>query len=416
MKISPVIRKKWFGVILILTIISPTVISMAVNLAVDPFEIFSKDKGTPQVFLGGRGQDRYQHVGVIRQYQPKSIIIGHSHAANFLPTSVEKLLNWQDTYSLTLDGGPIYEQRRITEYALQHSKIENVLWLFDPHSLGAAPNMTNRKMPFPEYLYDMYRINDLTLFATLPKEFRKYANLKEEKRHQLDQEIEQSATTIDPRDRSTSWYFSTKSRFNHPNKIADVILGKKPKTLELVSNPDHKHGQGSTKADDFILSHSTNFDANVQNLLSIALKYPEVHFTFIASSPFPKLFQKKRQLTNYSLYIKDLSYVRAFVKETSSYKNIEVFGFGLEKFTADLRLYKDAKHYHIAVNEFMLNAISIKSNKLTTENIDEFLVDFDDAINIYHLPEKWFPKNRKHKKRKTISLSKATNIIASYQN
>ena len=410
-------RKYWFSIILALTLMLPAVISVAINLSSDPFEIFTQDSEASPAFLGGRGQDRYQHAGVIRQYQPRSVIIGHSHAANFLPTSVESTLNWKEVYSLTLDGGPPYEHNQIIEFALKNSALENVLWLFEPQNLAAAPTFTNPKMPFPEYLYDTSRMNDLTLFATLPKEFAKYVSLKDEKRTSITQEIELSGRTVDPRDRSTSWYHSEISRFNRPNEVAKLILGKSMKTFEKVTNPGAMWELNEEKIDRLVISDLVNFDSNIdRNFLSPVLKHPEVNFTFIALPPFPTLFWKTRKLTRESGYKQDLAYIRAFVKKVAPYKNVEVYGFGTDMFTNDLRLYKDNKHYHIAVNEFMLNAISQKTNKLTTENIDKYLVEFDRAINTYSLPKKSYPKKQVRKNRKELNIAEATTIIASYKN
>ena len=218
------VSQKTFSWILAGALSLPFIFSVSLNLLLDPFQLFIKDSKQPSVFLGGRGKDRYQHAGVVRSYQPKSVIIGHSHAANFFPSKVEGNLSWEGVYSLTLDGGPIYEQKRVLEFALSHSDVRNVLWLIAPYNLVAPANLTNPKLPFPEYLYDESRLNDLQLLITLPSQLLPYNFEKRAKRQSIINDEIKYSKKIDSRDRSTEWITKSLGEFNRPVAVAKMFL------------------------------------------------------------------------------------------------------------------------------------------------------------------------------------------------
>ncbi|MCP4748887.1 MAG: hypothetical protein GY874_22560 [Desulfobacteraceae bacterium] len=113
-------------------------------------------------------------------------------------------------------------------------------------------------------------------------------------------------------------------------------------------------------------------------------------------------------------YISSLLVLKNFINLMSQYSNVRIFAFGLEKFTDDLRLYKDPSHYHIEVNNYIVNAISKNKNKLTSKNIENYLVTFDKKISRYRLSDKWNPKNAGpiSKTGKTISTMEAEKMIS----
>lgn len=114
-----------YTVIIIVSLILPGLSILSYNLYIDPFQIFHKDFEKPYIVFGGRGTDRYQHAGIINNYPVESIILGHSHSANYLPSKLEKELNLSGVFSLTMDGSPIAEQTYIGQYALK-KKISNM--------------------------------------------------------------------------------------------------------------------------------------------------------------------------------------------------------------------------------------------------------------------------------------------------
>ena len=100
-----------------------------------------------------------------------------------------------------------------------------------------------------------------------------------------------------------------------------------------------------------------------------------------------------------------LSFVLKTVQKLSQYENVNFFGFGTECFTEDLRLYKDNRHYHSVMNDYMLKMIGSKNNLLTSKNIYRYLEDFDRAITNYRLLKNGYPKTLKSVKNSKPGLT-----------
>lgn len=374
------------AIILIVSLVFPVALSIAINLYLDPFEIFSIDNRNPNVFLGGRGRDRYQHAGTLRHYQPKSVIVGNSYAANFLPSNLESYLNWNEVFSITLDGSSLYEQSRVLKFGLQHAQLENVLWLAPPSIFSAPFDYIYPKLPFPDYLYNTTHIDDLKLYTTLPTKIYQYSKERSEKLQSINEESKRIGSPIDPRDRSTEWYSIHRSKFGRANNVASRIFKKAKITQQDISPLISTKLLSRNKISTGTLSPDRlfNFSQNIQyNILPLVREYPEVKFTFIIQPPFPLMFWQHLKASNLEEYVDQLLTVNDFVTELSAHPNVDVFGFGMVAHTWDLNMYKDGTHYHPKLNVDMLSRIANSENKLDQSNIVTYLQQFDASVTQY---------------------------------
>jgi len=384
------VKPQWFILVLVLVLTVPTAAVMTLNLSADPFQLFFRDSPEKAVFLSKRGKDRYQMPGVVQSYQPNSIIVGHSLAANFQPTRVERLLNWSNVYNLTLKGSPIYEHRRVATYALANADIEKVLWLFFPHNLRLPPVVYTPKMTFPEYLYDESRFNDLRFFATLPGNLVGDIEEKETVRVQLREFSEQQGEPVDPRDYATNWQLTQENRFNAKEKIVGEIL------KGYAGRPDAYRraltdGAGHLTADAIAslpIDPAADFWENVElNLRTTVARNPDVEFMFIPMPPLTTLFWQHMRLTDPETYRSNLARLREFVTILSTYDNVSIHAFGHSVLSNDIRLYRDHGHYHMAVNEVMLDELASGSAKVDGSTINQYLSDFDQRVLDYRFQD-----------------------------
>ena len=149
-----------YSFILIIVFVVPIGGLLAFNLYTDPFQIAHKDLTKPDVIIRGYGFERYQHAGVINQYDMDAIILGHSHAANYLPSKVSREFGVKNVFSLTMNGAYLYEQKHVASYALKKHDVKFALWGFSTRNLLHNPKKVNKKSVFNEYLYDDSRLND----------------------------------------------------------------------------------------------------------------------------------------------------------------------------------------------------------------------------------------------------------------
>ncbi|MEM1111367.1 MAG: hypothetical protein AAGI11_05610 [Pseudomonadota bacterium] len=382
--LSPTAFATW--VILLLAL--PTVTIFYLNLSADPFQLVFKDDPDELAFLSRNGQDRYQNPGVVINYQPSSIVVGHSLAANFQPSRLEKTLGWQRVYNLSMQGSTIYEHRRVVDYALERAPVERVFWLFFPPNLGLPPKVNATDMVFPEYLYDWQRLNDLRFFATLPTNLAPFVAQKAEARRFLEERALVSGRVEQARDYATNWQLTRSNRFNAPNAVAEDVMGdlaKKPREfMELLrAGPEHLTPKDFASS---MVSPTSSFHPNVEsNLRGIVAANPQVQFLFVPMPPLSLLHWQTMRATDIESYLEQLSYVRSFVEIMSPYGNVEIYGFGLSPLAEDLRLYRDYGHYHMAVNEAMLDAMASGGARLHIDNIDQHLSSFDRRVLNYRL-------------------------------
>jgi len=413
-KVSP----DFFSTILAAALLGPVLLSICINVFFDPFQLFFRDAVEPVSFLGDQGRDRYQPPGIVHNYDPGGIIIGNSRAANFYPTEIEELFGWRNVYSLTLDGGSLFEQATVAKFAIRSTNVENILWQWAPESFDLAANTTHRKLPFPRYLYNDSRIDDVILYITAPANIEKYNDMKARKRMLLAREVQYTGKSVDAKDRATEWGTIYQRRFNRPIKILESFYGKDHTSWPpnaTLSRPtsafefsDVPESVDSKKLDHFV-------DNLNKNVLPIIENNPKVEFTLIVHPPFPLLYWQTMRNESLKRYQHYLYTTHAIVTKLSQHANVRMFAFGNLSSNADLRLYKDKHHFHSILNSFMLSQISRDRGRVTGVNITTYLADFDRVVREYQAqPLHWLTYAQKADTREGLNFTQAQNLLESY--
>jgi len=97
----------------------------AFNFVVDPFQFFCKPfLYRPAYFAGFQ---RYQNVGLARNYRYDTVIIGSSVTENFYPSDVNRALH-VNALKLSISGSTAHEQALILTQAISNGQVKNVLW------------------------------------------------------------------------------------------------------------------------------------------------------------------------------------------------------------------------------------------------------------------------------------------------
>lgn len=385
MKIKP----SKYAFIIVFALIFPTLLLLAYNLYVDPFQIIHTDIKKPVVLFGGRGTDRYQHAGIINNYPVRSIILGNSTSANYIPSKIEKELKVEKTYSLTMDGSTVAEQAYPARYAFKKRKISYVFWGISSSRLMQSHDARNNKITFPEYLYDDNRFNDLSFFLSF--DFYKYHQEKSSKKRKAWKIADLKKFEENEFDKVTAWHWRFQNRYNRPVFVADLILKKKPLVYDLsvVSKLSPLNFDKNKKPSISKLIERGNENIE-RNIISLVQKYPDTRFDFVFTA-LPTLMLQTRKIYKSKWYYATLGIMQQFVEKLSVFPNTRIFGFNLEKFPDDLRLYKDTHHYHIEINNYIIEAIARDKNRLTAENIKAYIQSIDQRVNQYRLPDKWNP-------------------------
>lgn len=416
MLVSP----KLFATGVIAALFIPAIFTLAFNLYTDPFQIYHKDIRSPTVLLGGRGADRYQQAGIINQYDISSMIIGNSHSANYLPSKLRDTLGWEDAYTLTMDGATINEQSTVAKYALQNKQADQILWGVSGPGFMRPWNARNRKLPLKMYLYDENRFNDIVFFLNF--DLYKYWRKKSVQKRSASAKTNPILFEQQQFDTATSWYAKRKCRFNKPVFVASKILNTlKTAYFDIAQDQSYRFpvstlGTAKIEESKSFNNYKETFSKNIKPLI---IQNNSSQFNFVLTA-FPTLRMQQMKANSPLKYRIYLRIIRQFVIDTQSLGNVSIYAFGTEPFTNDLRLYKDPGHYHIEVNNYIIDQISQGKNKLDIGNIDAYIRAFDEKISMYELPDIWNPTMRKISTKKGY-LSKRTarrliNAPASYQN
>ncbi len=123
----------------------------AFNFVVDPFQFFRKPfLYRPAYFPGFQ---RYQNVGLARNYHYDTVIIGSSVTENFYPSYVNRVLH-VNALKLSISGSTAHEQALILTQAIRSGQVRNVLWAIEAGSFSFGPKgVRDDQSPFPYYMY-----------------------------------------------------------------------------------------------------------------------------------------------------------------------------------------------------------------------------------------------------------------------
>lgn len=406
-----------YVVIIVAALVLPTLSVVSYNLYIDPFQIFHKDFEKPNTVLPRKGIDRIQHAGLINQYPIETIILGHSHLANYIPSKIEKEFNTKNVFNFSMDASPIYEHAIIAAYVIGKHALKYVIWGFNSQNLLAPYNSTHKKIEMPIYLYDNNRLNDLKLFLSF--DLYGYHKRKNRRKQRILSSKNIELEQINEFDRNTAWYWNNKNGFNRPVFVANKILGEKVTSyapiitqLQPIKPIDPRIFIKPITSEN--PKYKNYFDNLNNNIKPIILQNPKISFYFIFSPPYPLFSLQVKKLYSQARYIKSLQVMKKFVEDMEPYKNTRVFGFGLEIFTEDLRIYKDATHYHIAVNNYLAEKMARDEGRLTKDNVADYIINLDKKVVNYRLPKQWNPVDASKKPMKEkgfLTMTAAIKII-----
>lgn len=286
--------------------------------------------------------------------------------------------------------GTLYEQHKVLGLGLDVAPIENVLWAIDSSTLVTPYDRTYQKLPFPDFLYNDWRLDDIRLYITLPREIKKYTSMRAEKLTVIERESTLRGIYIDPRDRSTEWMSEHHKKFGNPAYVLKRILKGRADQRHTASElPLRKAFElNAIASGKLAIARLENFQHNLEfNIAPLIDNNPGTAFHFIAHLPFPILYWQNLKATDSEAYLEQLLSIRHFVHALSHKPNVEIYGFGVEQYTTDLNLYKDATHFHADLNQAMVVSISLGNNRLTSRNVISYLQNFDRAVTDYKLPQ-----------------------------
>lgn len=326
---------KYFG----LGILISSCTLIAINLIIDPFQIYKKATFHRTLFMKGF----YLNAGLIKQYDYDSVSIGSSMTQNFKIEDLKEQLDFKKPIKLPVSGGSTFEHYTVLESAINTGKVKNVLYGIDIFSLNKT---TNR---LPEYLYDDNVLND----------YKYFLNIDTLKRSLTYPFLHLVINKNDPR-----LDYNLMFQWQHDFKNTDFSEEKVVKDFNN-SNVDLDNINFKKLSDLRI----ENFD---KYILKIGKDNPTIQFKFFYP-PYSILTYKLMTTKNLNSFMFTKRYINTKLLNIS---NIEIYDFQEDwSIIKNLNNYKDMTHYHSKINHYMLKNMKKKDSLLSKEenNYEEFI-------------------------------------------
>jgi hypothetical protein len=301
------------------------------NYAVDPLQFYRR-AGGEAVFSENQ---RYQNPGLARNFEYETVIIGTSHAENFEPRDVLRVLG-EHSLKLAISGSTAREQRMILELAIRTGRVSHVIWALDHIAFKRpADQLGTRAAEFPEHLYGEGRWAAL---RTVGLYLLSLDSLGLSAR---------SLLGIGHRELETLNSWHADYEFSEARALADwhrrgAILDRFNLDATRRYGPTASQSQASIRA----------------NLVPVMRAHPEIRFDLFFP-PFSILAYLADHRAWPGAYPERQRYKAFVVEATADLPNVRVFDFqGQRPITHELDNYKDLEHYRIEVNDYVLRSIA----------------------------------------------------------
>lgn len=298
-----------------------------VNYAVDPLQ-FYRLATPPAVWSENQ---RYQIPGLARHADYETIVVGTSHAENFLPSLVEDRLG-ERAVKLAISGSTAREQRLVVEKAIATGKVRHVIWILDRIAFTKPADALGRSGDdFPIHLYRedattpfRYLISTDTLGLSLASVFG-----------------------LGHRDLDSlnAWWD------DHAFGAAPVLADWR-RRLAVTEAVRRRSGRPFADPGPAIRQ------SVALNLVTPIREHPHVRFDLVFP-PYSMLSYLADYADDPRAPAARRRYKADVVAATARWPNVRVFDFqGIESIALDFRHFKDLEHFDLALNELVLDAIA----------------------------------------------------------
>ncbi|MEA3505653.1 MAG: hypothetical protein U9R32_10740, partial [Bacteroidota bacterium] len=152
-------QKKYILSIILATLILFLSIIL-INYKVDVFGINSLQK----YYYNSAKYERYQNIGLVRNYNYDTIVTGTSLSENFKISLLNKLFN-ANAIKVPISGGTAKEQSLLLNVAVKNG-VKKVFLDVHYNAYSGSSDRMHPSFQFPDYLYDKNMINDFKFYAS----------------------------------------------------------------------------------------------------------------------------------------------------------------------------------------------------------------------------------------------------------
>lgn len=327
----------------------------------DPFMFFHKPLFREQTFMSDR---RLAVKGMVDFVKFDSAIFGSSMLENTLSSEADKIGGkW---LNLAINSSKIYEREDLIRYILKHKQVKQIIYALENSFLVNGELKANEKANFKPL--NLNRSFEQNFKIYLDSHFIKCALKWSNKKECVGRDLNTFA----------DWYSQNFLGFKKWNDDEKKMFFEE---LKLYENDSYKIVKfDKIEIQKYIKKH----------IFLYVEQNPQINFHFILPTQ-SRFFWKipyfwnvgKRSAKQYFNDWKTM--ILWFIKESTKYPNVKIYGFDDLDYADSLDNYTDARHYNVDMNSIQLDAIANGTHILTPENIDEYLQTMENKIKAYDL-------------------------------
>lgn len=324
-----------FAFLVLAIALAAAVAVVAFNAWVDPFQQYRKAGRFPARFYNA--WQRYENPGIAKHYDYDRVVTGSSLMECVIPADVDHFMGGK-TINLSISAQTAFDASQLLGVALRTGKPKHVIMNLDYNAFSGAVDRSGFAEPFPSYMYDDSRWNDLPYLLGVGTTRKSLETV-------LGLHWSRYST-----DAGRMWYWMD----GHQFFAAKAVQGLDPRNLnERFRQPPRT-----------LAGMQASFEANLVPLIE---RHPGVRFSFVYA-PYAILvwmdFEQRGQL-ELTLAFREWLYER-----TSRYQNVEIFDFHAEpSIVLDLDHFTDIYHYSPKLSRGIIEAMSQGRYKLTREMV-----------------------------------------------
>ncbi len=333
----------WF--IIFLFILSGIVCSIVYKL--DPLYVYKFKKN--DYFYA---TERYQMPGLIKHMDYDTLFVGTSMGRNFLEPDANKLLH-TTSFNGSLPGSTAREQNMTAQLATHSKTVKNIIWELNLYSFSGKPEWVSEgASPFPTYMYDTNKLNDIQYLISPYSRKIALQNMK---------------LKLDPTKSPQDPHWLYKFGDDEPNFSVDIAK-------RVVDGTPHQSISDGWYHEQMLKS----FDSNI---IEFVKQNPEVQFTFFYA-PYPVTYHVVMDKNDSKHTKENMLFKKEVYTKLAQLKSVKLYDFQDQKeVTYNLSNYmSDQTHYYRYINDWIVKQLATTEPITNKRDYEQRLTNFSNEI------------------------------------
>ena len=296
--------------------------------------------------------ERYQMPGLIKHMEYDTLFVGTSMGRNFLEPTADQLLHTK-SFNASLPASTAREQKMAAQLSINSTDVKNIIWELNLYSFSGKPDwVLEGNSPFPTYMYDTNKINNIKYFLSPYSRKMALQNFK--------LQLDPTKPTQDP-----YWLY----KFG--DKETNFTVENAKKTIDATPLQPITEGW----------YHKPMLESFDDNIVSFVKQHPDVQFTFFYA-PYPITYHVVSNKNDPQYTKENILFKKEVFNKLKNLPNVKLYDFQDQKdITYNLSNYMwDQTHYYRYINDWIIKELSTKKPITDEKAYEQRLSNFANEV------------------------------------